>query len=238
MHIPKKLIPLAMIILLIPIILPISSLSASSIKWSESYGATNAEIAFSVVQASDNGFLLVGKRNFYDGSLDDFWLVKTGEYGDLKWDQTIGGDENDVPYCVITTSDGGFALVGFTDSFGSGDSDFWLVKTDSLGNVQWNQTYGGSGTDCAQSVIETSDGGFALVGFTDSFGSGDSDFWLVKTDSLGNMVWDQTFGGTEADVAYSGIEASDGGFALVGFTDSFGSGDSDFWLVKTDSLGN
>ena len=101
------------------------------------------------------------------------------------WIQTYGGASFDGASTLIVTSEGGFALAGSTDSFGSGDADFWLVKTDGSGNVEWNQTYGGTSFDGAYALVETSDGGFALTGETASFGAGDVDFWLVKTDENG-----------------------------------------------------
>jgi len=101
------------------------------------------------------------------------------------WSQTYGGTGGDLAYSLVETSDGGFALAGETYSFDVGQGDFWLVKTDENGNAEWNQTYGGKSIDIARSLVETSDGGFALAGKTTSFGAGSSDFWLVKTDANG-----------------------------------------------------
>ncbi len=112
---------------------------------------------------------------------------------------------------MIETSDGGYTIAGGFDT----PADFWLVKIDELGNIQWNRTYGGEKKDVAYSLVETSDGGYALAGFTESFGRGEEDFWLVKTDSDGNMQWNRTYGGPEPEVAYSLIETSDGGYASV-----------------------
>jgi predicted secreted protein len=153
----------------------------------------------------------------------------------IEWNQTYGGAGDDRAYSVINTTDGGYALAGYTNSFGAGGYDFWLVKTDSAGNMQWNQTYGGAGDDCARSIVQTSDGGYALAGYTYSFGAGGYDFWLVKTDSAGNMQWNQTYGGTGDDYAYSVVQTSDGGYALAGYTNSFGAGGYDFYLVKARS---
>ena len=122
------------------------------------------------------------------------------------------------------TSDGGYALVGDTNSFGAGGNDFWLVKTDAAGNMQWNKTYGGTGTDTGISVFQTSDGGYALAGYTNSFGAGGKDVWLVKTDAAGNMQWNKTYGGTGADYGITVIQTSDGGYAIAGSTSSFGAG--------------
>ncbi len=113
-----------------------------------------------------------------------------------------------------------------------------MVKTDSFGGSQWNQTYGGSYDEIASALIQTSDGGYALAGLTGSYGVGNIDFWLVKTDSSGNMQWSQTYGGSDDDEAYSLVQTSDGGYVLAGFTASYGAGSYDAFLVKTDSLGN
>ena len=154
------------------------------------------------------------------------------------WSQTYGGEFIDHATSLVETSDGGYALAGRTNSFGAGSYDCWLVKIDANGNMQWNQTYGGEGWDEAYSLVESSDGGFALAGRTNSFGAGNYDFWLVKTDAYGNMVWNQTYGGTENDCAYSLTMTSDGGFALAGKTKSFGAGEyDDILLVKTDEFG-
>jgi len=155
-----------------------------------------------------------------------------------EWNKTYGGTSNDVAWSAVQTWDGGYALAGYTESFGAGDSDFWLVKTDSSGNIQWNKTYGGTNTDYAHSVVQTWDGGYALAGDTWSLELDDADFWLVKTDSSGNMQWSKTYGGTNYDCVRSVVQTWDGGYALAGYTYSFGAGDSDFWLVKTDSSGN
>lgn len=154
-----------------------------------------------------------------------------------RWQQTIGGTDDDGALSLIQTSDGGYALVGYTRSYGAGEDDFWLVKVDSSGKMQWNQTYGGAESDIAFSLLETSDGGYAFAGSTCSFGAGNHDSWLVKTDASGNMQWNQTYGGTGSDIASSLIETSDGGYALAGYTYSNGAEKSDLWLVKTDEQG-
>ena len=153
------------------------------------------------------------------------------------WSQTYGGTEKDGALSLVQTSDGGYAMVGYTCSFGAGEDDFWLIKTDEAGNMEWNRTYGGTGSDIAISLIETSDGGYALVGYTESFGAGSDDFWFVKTDSSGNMQWNRTYGGTKGDYAFSLVETSDGGYAIAGYTFSVGAVNSDLWLVKTDEQG-
>jgi hypothetical protein len=170
-------------------------------------------------------------------SLFIFPLTKVSAECDIRWDKTWGGTEGDRARSLVVTSDGGYALAGYTYSFGEGDADAWLVKTDASGNMMWNQTYGGTNSDAAVSVVVTSDGGYALAGQTYSFGAGDADFWLVKTDSSGNMMWNQTYGGTNYESAYSLVATSDGGYALAGSI-SISDDNVDFGLVKTDASGN
>jgi len=156
------------------------------------------------------------------------------------WSQTYGGEHGnvvytfDIAYSLVETSDGGYALAGYTRNANVGVSEGWLVKTDANGNVVWNLTYG---EGRFRSLVRTADGGFALAGSIGSSSAGNYDFWLVKTDEDGNLVWSQTYGGDENDVTYSLVQTSDGGYALAGETYSFGAGASDFWLVKTDAQG-
>jgi hypothetical protein len=115
---------------------------------------------------------------------------------------------------------------------------FPIINAAGASLELWSQTYGGTRSDSAEAMVQTSDGGFALAGYTKSFGAGSYDFWLVKTDEYGNMEWNQTYGGTWIDIAYALVETSDGGYAIAGSTESFGAGRRDFWLVKTDGDGN
>jgi predicted secreted protein len=154
-----------------------------------------------------------------------------------EWSERYGGLYDDAAYSLVNTNDG-YVLAGSTSSSGAGSYDFWLVKTDSNGNKAWDRPYGGVGDDEAYSVIQTSDGGYVLAGFTNSSGNGGYDFWLVKTDSNGTELWNETYGGPSNDEAYSIVQAGDGGYVLAGYTRSFGNGGSDFWLVKTDASGN
>ena len=154
----------------------------------------------------------------------------------IMWSQTYGGTSFDEAYFLVETSDGGYAIAGSTYSFGAGGRDFWLVKTDANGVLQWSQTYGGTDSDVGYCVVETSDGGYALAGHTYSFGGG-IDVWLVKTDASGVVEWNQTYGGADFEFGYCVVETSDGGYAIAGMTESFGAGDFDFWVVKTDEYG-
>jgi hypothetical protein len=153
--------------------------------------------------------------------------------------KTIGGSNLDGALSIIQSSDGGYAVAGYTESFGAGDADFYVVKLDSSGNVIWTKTIGGSNyEDFAWSIIQSSDGGYAVVGETYSFGVGGSDFYVVKLDSSGNVQWTKTIGGSSWDDSYSIIQSSDGGYAVAGDTLSFGAGGEDFYVVKMDANGN
>ena len=155
----------------------------------------------------------------------------------LGWNKTYGGTWSDLAVGLVQTTDGGHVLAGRTNSYGAGMTDFWLVRTDVSGNHLWNQTYGGVGSDLAMAFLQTTDGGYALTGPTYSYGAGNGDFWLVRTDADGDAQWNQTYGGAGGDYAGSVIQTSDGGYALAGGTGSFGAGSDDFLLVKTDSSG-
>ncbi len=208
-----------------------------TIVWNQTYGGTAADYSFSILRASDEGYVIVGRTESYGAGLSDMWLVKIKTLGEIEWNCTYGGVSSESGDDAVVTSDGGYALVGGTESYGEGNSDMWIVKTDDRGQVEWNKTYGGTNEDRAMAVITTSDGVFVIAGLTRSYGSGNRDMWMVKTDASGLIEWNRTFGGQSNDYADSIIGTSDGGYALAGRTESFGSGSEDMWLVKTNSSG-
>ncbi|MFC2150068.1 T9SS type A sorting domain-containing protein, partial [Calditrichota bacterium] len=205
--------------------------------WSQTYGGNEDEECWSVVQTLDGGFALAGFTESYGEGGHDFWLVKTDEDGDEGWSQTYGGMQSDKCYSVVKTSDRGYALVGRTQSFGVGGVDGYLVKVERNGDEEWAIPYGGRSTDVFTSIIQTADGGYAIAGYTESYGEGGFDFWLVKTDDDGEQLWSKTFGGNASDECWSLFQTADGGFALAGYSESFGEGDSDSWLIVTDENG-
>ncbi len=209
-----------------------------NIQWAKTYGGTNSDEAYSVQQTSDGGYVVAGYTNSFGAGYSDFFLIKTDANGNIIWAKTYGGTGNDWAYSVQQTSDDGYIVAGFTTSFGAGNYDIFLIKTDANGNVQWAKTYGGIGNDWAYSVQQTSDGGYIVAGFTTSFGAGSWEIFLIKTDANGNLQWAKTYGGTNGDWAYSVQQTSDGGYILAGETWSFGAGGGDAFLIKTDENGD
>jgi len=208
--------------------------SSGNLQWSKTYGGTGTDIGYSLVQTNDVGYALTGETGSYGAGSYDVYLVKADSSGNTQWGVTYGGTGTDIGFSVVPTSDGGYAIGGETNSYGAGNYDVYLVKANSTGGTQWSKTYGGLYADVGYSVVQTREGGYALVGDTYSFGAGDSDFYLVKADSVGNMQWSKTYGGASTDIGYSVVQTGDGGYMLAGFTYSYGAGNYDVWLVKTD----
>jgi hypothetical protein len=204
----------------------------------KTFGGIEDDVGYSVQQTEDGGFIIVGKTSSFGAGGSDVYLIKTDALGNKKGEKTFGGIEDDVGYSVQQTEDGGFIIVGKTSSLGAGGSDVYLIKTDALGNADWEKTFGGAEDDVGYSVQQTEDGGFIIVGKTSSLGAGGSDVYLIKTDALGNADWEKTFGGIEDDAAYSVQQTKDGGYIIAGETASFGAGKSDVYLIKTDASGN
>jgi hypothetical protein len=207
-------------------------------QWSHIFGGSNSDVGYSVQQTPDDGYIVTGFTSSFGNGSSDVWLIKTDSQGNEEWNQTFGGSGSDIGRSVLQTGDGGYVVAGYTNSFGNGGEDVWLIKTDSQGGEEWSQTFGGSGSEFGFSVKQSDDGGYIVAGNTNSFGNGSSDVWLIKTDSQGNEEWNQTFGGSDGDTGFSTLLADDGGYVVAGNTNSFGNGMDDVWLIKTDSQGN
>jgi parallel beta-helix repeat protein len=205
--------------------------------WNKTFGGTGDDNACSVQRTLDDGYIIAGFTDSYGAGNDDVWLIKTDSNGTEIWNKTIGGLYSDLAYSAPPTTDGSYIIAGCTYSFGAGEEDFWLVKTDSNGTEIWNETFGGNRFEFAKSVKQTSDGGYIIAGYTDSFGAGKGDVLLVKTDANGTAIWNKTFGGTETDMALSVQRTIDNGYIIAGSTKSYGAGLYDAWIVKTNGNG-
>jgi len=168
-------------------------------------------------------------------------FLLTGIASASYWAKAYGGNSWDSAFSVHSvrqTSDGGFIVAGYTDSFGAGSSDFWVLKLDADGNVSWQKTYGGSSYDHAESIQQTADGGYIVAGRTNSFGAGNYDLLVLKLDASGNVLWQKTYGGEQMDGAFSVQQTSDGGYIIGGMTESFNVESGDAWVLKLDGNGN
>ena len=196
----------------------------------KTFGGSEMEYGRSVQQTTDDGYIITGEMD------RDVWLLKTNSNGDSLWSKTFGGNTIDKGYSVQQTTDGGYIITGYTWSFGNGNSDVWLIKTDSQGNEEWEKTFGNSYSNEGYSVQQTTDGGYIITGYYVAAGNIE-DLWLIKTDPQGNEEWNQTFGGSEVDWGYSVQQTTDDGYIITGKTRSFGNGNNDVWLIKTDPQG-
>jgi len=210
----------------------------SGLVFAKTFGGANWDVAYSVKQTTDGGYIVAGRTDSYGAGGGNFWLIKTDSSGNLTWSNTFGGGGIDIAYSVKQTTDRGYIIAGGTNSYGTGNMDFWLIKTDDSGNLTWSKTFGGSLDDEAKSVQQTTDGGYIITGFTKSYGAGGYDFWLIKTDGSGNLTWSNTFGGSLNDSASSVQQTTDGGYIIAGETIPYPGGSYDFWLIKTDDSGN
>ena len=208
-----------------------------NLQWDETYRQGNWADGRSVQQTNDGGYIIAGWTQ-PDNDLGDFLLIKTDNNGQILWKKNYGGNSSEGSSSVQQSNDGGYIIIGSTSSYGAGGFDMLMIKTDLNGNFEWNKTIGGLNDDKGASVLQTDDWGYIIVGSTESFGAGDSDAWLIKTDCNGDHIWMKTFGGKYDDSAYSVDITTDGGYIIIGMTESYGAGGSDIWLIKTDSSGN
>lgn len=227
-----------------------------SVQWQNSYGGLGTEKAAAIQQTKDGGYIVAGNSNSNDGNLtnnngnNDFWVIKLSPTGTLVWQKSLGGSGNDFASSVIQSTDGGYAVAGYTFSIdgditkNQGNYDFWLVKLDSVGNTQWQNTYGGSDNDYARAVIQSNDGGYVMGGYTASAdgdilnNQGYDDEIVIKVDAMGNMLWSKTYGGSNNDRLFSITKADGSNFCVAGITSSWdgdvnkNQGSYDCWVVK------
>lgn len=204
--------------------------------WTKKYGGAYDDAGYAIRETSDKGYIVVGETRSFGAGYYDIYLIKTDSLGDSLWAKTYGGVDDEQGWSVQQTADNGYIVAGYTTSSGAGSKDFYLVKTDTLGNVLWTKTHGGASNEAAKSVQQTSDGGYIIAGYTTSFGAGGYDVYVVRTDSLGDSLWTRTYGGTSNERAWSVQQTADTGYIIAGGTYSFGTaGSQDVWLIKTES---
>ena len=206
--------------------------------WNKTFGGTALDWGWCVQETTDNGFIIAGETVSFGSGGYDAWLIKTDNNGNETWNKTFGGAVKDGGRSVQQTSDSGFIIGGYADSYGYPGHDVWLIKTDNEGNEEWDNIFGGIASDAAFSIWQTSDEGYIALGYVDSYGAGNHDIWLIKTDMYGNEEWNKTYGTEEWDSGYSVKQTEDDGFIIIGTTKSYGSGGQDAWLIKTDMYGN
>lgn len=231
-----------------------------NIEWQKNYGGVQCEYITSIKQTVDGGYIFAGTTYSNDGDVSgnhggsDYWIVKINSLGTIEWQKTYGGSGNETGSDIQQTNDNGYIISGYTYSNNGeitgnhGIADFWIVKTNSTGVIEWQKTLGGSYMDTASKIINTIDGGYVIAGLTtsndgdvtgiDNFGY--SDYWIVKLSSFGNLQWQKALGGSSYDEAYSIEQTPDHGFIISGFSFSsdgdvsFNNGGKDFWVVKLE----
>ncbi len=231
--------------------------------WQKVFGGNSDEGAQAVKQTQDGGYLLAGTVSSTNGDvsgnhgMQDFWVLKLDANGNLQWQKCYGGSSNEIAYVLALTSDHGCVVAGTTYS-SDGDvtgnhstGDYWIIKIDSVGNLQWQKAYGGSAFDFAHAIAASDDGGYIVSGYGRSNDGdvsctvyGQEDLWILKLNHSGNIVWQKSYGGTGGEGASAIEQTSDGGYIVNGITHSSNvdvtdsHGEHEAWVVKIDSAGN
>jgi hypothetical protein len=197
--------------------------------------------SYGAQQTSDGGYIMAGLHQVSATDFD-YLVVKTGANGDTLWTRTYGGIGDEESYGMQQTADGGYIFTGIDSSSGLGSYNVYLVKTNANGDTLWTKSYGGNNQDFAQAIQQTTDGGYIIAGYSNSFSAGgDDDVYLLKTDANGNLSWSKTYGGFYGDAAFAVKQTTDGGYILAGCTSSFGLSPygnvNDFYVLKTNATG-
>lgn len=242
--------------------------SKDQLEWAKTYGGSKNDRGLNVVQTSDNGYAIFGasKSDDIDSSKNegdaDLWIIKLDTSGNLLWEKSFGFIGRDNGFSLIETSDNGFLIVGELDVSSSGGlgksrsanrhagGDYWAIKLNASGDKEWSNFFGGNFSETPQDVIETDTGDFIIVGLSDSNdvditnNKGTYDFWIIKINNKGELVWEKSFGGSQIDEAYGITKTEDANFIIVGNTRSndknvrSNNGGSDLWVIKISTTGN
>lgn len=232
-------------VILIPFFLLIlTSFTSLSAQWAISYGGNDSDLARTIQQTNDGGYIIAGDTRSFGAGLNDIWILKLNSDGAIEWQLIYGGSYDDAACSVSQTNDGGYIVAGNTESFGAGLIDIWILKLDSYGSVEWCQIYGADDYDFVSSIQQTSDDGYIVAAFTYSFADYYTEGWILKLDSNGAIEWQRTYGASghsqikdEMDYFYSIQQTEDGGYIVGGATRSFDAGVNDGWLLKLSSSG-
>ncbi|MBW2122122.1 MAG: choice-of-anchor D domain-containing protein, partial [Deltaproteobacteria bacterium] len=215
-----------------------------NVVWQKTYGGENTDEAFSIQQTTDGGYMVGGLTFSFGAERSDSWVLKLDSDGQIVWQRTFGGARDDYASCVRETFDStgasdGYVVAGETNSFGPGAEGVWVIKLNPDGTVAWQKSYGGDNYEYARSIRQTTDGGYIVAGGTTTFGAGgppESDFWVLKLDPTGGIMWQKSCGGEGDDRAHSICQTEDGGYIVAGKTWSFG--DYHWLILKLDQDGN
>jgi len=206
--------------------------SSGNTIWSKKLEGTTWHSFNTITETSDKGYVVTGTtENFGDGK-KDIWIIKLDSGGNIAWNKTFGGTNDDSSRSIAATNDGGCIILGNTGYYGKGESDGMLVKLNPEGVIEWNKTYGGADDDLGFAVEQTNDNGYIISGGTKTDSAGFLDLWVVKTDFKGNVEWTKIIGGTDYDGGYSIRQVDDNEYIICGTTCSYGEGKADIWLVK------
>ncbi len=204
----------------------------------KTFGGTNDDEGITLALTADGGSIIGGTTQSFGAGNLDIYIIKLNACGYTEWTKTYGGTNLERGTGILQTMDGGFIISGYTLSFGAGNLDYLLIKTDYLGNVQWSNSYGLSGADYPRAIQQTPDGGYIIGGVTTSIGAGSNDYGIFKVDESGALQWNKSYGNSASDFLHDLDVTPDGGFILSGYRRDYIAGNNQAYLIKTDSTGN
>lgn len=205
--------------------------------WTRTYGGEYDDNGSSVIVTNTGQFIIVGSTSSYGPGDRACYVIRTDSQGNPLWERTYGGTGIDIGRSIQEMNDDRYIIAGWTESFGAGGKDIYVVVIDSLGDTLCTRAYGGTEDDICYSIERTADNACVLAGYTGSYGAGGKDVYLIKIDVNGELIWTKTYGGAGEDVGRSVQQTIDGGYIIAGSTNSYGSGNTDVWLIKTDVHG-
>ncbi len=211
---------------------------AEGVVWQVALGGPAKDWAYAMTGTRDAGLCVAGRTASKGAGLEDIWVVRLDDNGQLLWEQTFGGPAIDRARAVIETRDGGLVVAGATESKGAGEFDAWVLKLGADGSLLWDRHFGGAATDWVSAVVQTRDGGLAVAAYTQDSSGAPYDFWVIKLDANGTTLWQRRYGGTATDWTNAIAETGDGNLVVVGHTESKGAGNADFWVLKLDADGD